>query len=172
MNANPVRIGHILMSRATHHDHGNGWVYSRDLGGIKHIRYSGDWKGWDALHRRIWRAFNPLRLLGLDRMSRFWTSRRDYTPKNLALMAIANIRVHMATDRHLPDGKVGPVITHWEEDGEYIEMVGPTVGEKIAAFLTEDPANPHAVAIAEEIARVWSLSGTYIADHDDGKEED
>jgi hypothetical protein len=50
-------------------------------------------------------------------------------------------------DTNLPDGQVSGIITHWEEDGEYIAMFCPYVGREVLKFLRADPDNPHAQAI-------------------------
>jgi hypothetical protein len=151
-----AQVGDLLRSRATHHDHGDGWVYTRDTGDLEHIRYRHDYTGYHSLRRRLKRAFNLKRLLGRDPLSRALGFRPSFTS------AIAWIQVSLRKQTNLPDGALHgrSVITMWEEDGEYIEMVGPTIGEKIADFLEQDPENPHSQAIAAEIRRVWALTTT------------
>ena len=143
------KVGKILRARATHHDHGEGWTYSRDLYGMKHIRYARDWKGWNRLGERVKRAATSL----------IGRSRGTFAPHGLR-ERWAYAKVALRTENNLPDGALnqGIVITVWEEDGEYIECVGPTIGEKLADFLESEPDHPHAVAIAAEIERVWALS--------------
>jgi hypothetical protein len=149
-----VEVGAILRSLATHHDHGAGWVYTRDTGDLEHIRYRHDYTGYHTFRRRLKRALNLKMLFGSDSISRAlgfgWTPSR----------ALTWIQVSLRKEKNLPDGiiKGGSVITFWEEDGEYIETVGPTIGEKVADFLEQDPENPHAQSIAAEIRRVWALS--------------
>lgn len=149
----PAQMGRALRSYATHHDHGEGWTYTRNLRGMQHIRYKRDWEGWDAPWARMKRAFNLRQMFARDSFSRrlgfklsFWS-------------VWAHIVVALRTDNNLPDGALndGIVMTVWEEDGEYIEQVGPTVGEKIADFLEAEPDHPHAIAIATEIRRVRQL---------------
>lgn len=150
----PAAVGSYLRSVATHHGHGDGWTYTRDTGDLQHIRYRRDWTGRNSLWNRTKRAFNPKRLLGRDHLS------RKLGFKWSPLGAIAWIHVSLRRDRNRPDGVLngGTVITLWEEDGEYIEMVGPTIGEKIADFLEQEPESPHAIAIAAEMRRVQTLS--------------
>ena len=146
-------MGRNLRLFATHHNHGEGWTYTRNLRGMKHIRYKRDWEGWDAPGARIKRAFSPRQLLNRDILSR-------QLGFKWSLMGMwAHIVVSLRTDRNMPDGALndGIVITVWEEDGEYIEWVGPTVGQKIADFLEAEPDHPHARAIAAEMRRVKRL---------------
>ena len=150
---NVKKIGRAFRSYATHHDHGDGWTYTRDLKGMKHIRYASDFTGRNTLWNRTRNTVSGL--AGLGKRSIFRpTGLRDWF-----WSILATIRVRMLLDDHMPDGALngGIVITHWEEDGEYIEWVGPTVGEKIADFLEAEPENPHAVLIATEMMRVRQL---------------
>lgn len=149
----PAKIGRSLRSFATHHNHGEGWTYTRNLHGIKHIRYDRDWKGYHSPWNRVIRAFG----------SEFWHTKgsigRNMGFKWSFRSAWAWVQVCLTPDNNRPDGTLndGIVMTVWEEDGEYIEFVGPTVGVKIADFLENDPENPYAVAIAAEISRVRRL---------------
>lgn len=151
---NPDRIGAVLRARATHHHHGEGWSYSRDTGGLQHIRYKRDYTGRNHWTKRLKRATDPKKLLGTN--SVFREARRG-NPRRMAAYAYAWFLVCFRKDSHFPDGQINGNLVFWEEDGEYIEMVGPTVGVKIADFLEAEPENPHAIAISEEIQRVWSL---------------
>jgi hypothetical protein len=154
MTADAAATGELLRALATHHNHGDGWVYTRDTGGLEHIRYRRDHTGYHAMWPRLKRAFNPKRLFLRGPFSTMlglmWTPRS----------AFAYVVVALRKSNNLPDGALnrGCVLTFWEEDGEYIEMVGPTIGEKIADFLEQDPDNPHAKAIAAEIHRVQGLT--------------
>lgn len=59
-------------------------------------------------------------------------------------------------DPNLPDGVLdsGNIITFWEETGEYLNLMQPTVGTLVADFIIEDPTNPHAVLINKELTRL------------------
>lgn len=60
------------------------------------------------------------------------------------------------TDNNRPDGHLdgGNVIVYWEETGEYLQFVQPTVGLLIADFLEDRPGDAHAQAIAGEMRRI------------------
>lgn len=59
-------------------------------------------------------------------------------------------------DPNTPDGVLdsGNIITFWEETGEYLNMMQPTVGSLVADFLIADPEHPHAVIITKELDRL------------------
>lgn len=145
-------VGRLLLARATHYNHGEGWQYTRNTGDLEHIRYRRDYTGRNSLLNRIHRAFEWRMLTGKDGLFG-----REQRLSLRFLHAWAWVVISIRKERNLPDGKVGPVIAFWEEDGEYIEMVGPTIGERIAEFLIAEPTNPHAIAIAAEIQRVAAL---------------
>jgi hypothetical protein len=145
------KVGEYVKARATHHNHGDGWKYSRNIKDLELIRFKHDYTGYNHWTKRVRRAFDPKHLLGIDSISKQLKFRRHGF-----LSALAWIKVSLQKDDNLPDGMIGGNITFWEEDGEYIECVGPTIGERIADFLIEEPDNPHAIRIAEEIERiVW-----------------
>lgn len=59
-------------------------------------------------------------------------------------------------DKHTPDGVLdgGNIITFWEETGEYLTMMQPTVGALLVNFLKEEPEHPHAKLITAELDRL------------------
>lgn len=126
-----------LRAYATHFAE-RDWRYTRDLGSLREIRYA---SGFDALHNRIRRALRDLfgHQPGWFKVNRFrsawWTLERD---------------------KNLPDGVLdgGNIITHWEETGEYLQYVQPTVGALIADWLDAEPENPHAQLVAAEMRRI------------------
>lgn len=67
-------------------------------------------------------------------------------------------------DKHLPDGVLdnGGIITHWEETGEYLQYVQPSVGSLIADWMEAEPDNPHAQRVAAEMKRVNDAYGERI----------
>lgn len=149
--------GAILRSYATHHDHGDGWVYTRDTGDLEAIYYKSSRTGYDHWTKRLKRALNVKQLLGRDGLSK----QLGLQPRGLKdhwYTAQAHFIVNFRRSRSIPDGQINGNPMHWEEDGEYIQCVGPTVGVKIADFLENEPENPYAVAIAEEMNRIWELS--------------
>lgn len=131
-----------------------GWRYTRDTGDLKHIRYTFDSTRYDHWTKRFARAFNLRSLLGRDSLSK----RLGFKPSWGG--AWAHIRVNLRKDNHLPDGVVngGNILTFWEEDGEYITLMGPTVGVRVVEFLRAQPTNPHAEAIMAEMRRVAEMS--------------
>jgi hypothetical protein len=140
-----------------------GWTYSRDKGDLEHIRYKSDHTGYNALRKRIPDAFrfgfenafyapkNSLaRQLGVEKGRTIWERIQTF---------YAYFRIRSRKDDNLPDGLVnGSIVTHWEEDGEYIVMMGPTVGVKVLDFLEAEPDNVHAQAILTEMRRVREMS--------------
>lgn len=63
-------------------------------------------------------------------------------------------------DPHLPDGTLdgGNIITIWAETGEYLQLVQPSVGEKIADVIAAHPDLPEVKALADEIMRVAGVA--------------
>ena len=114
------------------------WDYTRDLGSLAEVRYR---DGHDRLTARLRSAVK-------------WLFRRDgvRVPVNRFRMALTALR----RDRNLPDGVLndGNIITFWEEDGEYLQYVQPTVGVLIAEWMKAEPASPYAVAVAAEMQRI------------------
>lgn len=153
-NPTTVEVGKYVKSLATHFtSQTKGWYYTRDIGDLKHIRYGSDSTGYNHWTKRVRRAFDWKHLTGRDPFSRMF---RNKGVKRRLISAWAWIYVSLRKDNHRPDGVVGGAITHWEEDGEYIESMGPTIGVLVAEFLIAEPEHPHAIRIADEIRRiVW-----------------
>ena len=65
-------------------------------------------------------------------------------------------RYALKRDPNTPDGVLdgGSIITFWEETGEYLNLMQPTVGTLVADFIIEDPTNPHAIKINKELTRL------------------
>lgn len=152
MSYDVKKTGEILRNRATNHNHGEGWVSDEDPNQIDAIYLKSTRLGYHHWSKRYPRAFKAAfrRLIG--------KSRFDRGPSLKG--AVAYFMVYALRDKALPDATLnnGTVITHWIEDAWYIESVGPTIGEKIADFLENDPDNPYAIAIAAEMNRIWVLS--------------
>lgn len=118
------------------------WAYTRDLGDLKSVRYgaTNPYDHWRARWRRALGCFvGRAPSLGGHRISR-WGMARTY------------LRSHIV----MPDGVLdgGSIIAHWEETGEYLQFVQPTVGALIAAWLLYDADNPHAQRVATEMKRI------------------
>lgn len=65
-------------------------------------------------------------------------------------------KAHWRAHNHVPDGHFegAAVIAHWEEDGEYIQMVQPQVGALIADLMDAHPDLPEVQAVAAEMKRI------------------
>lgn len=148
-----------LLRRHAEHFAPRDWVFTTD-DKIKHIRYEGDWSGynhpWKRLRRAIRSAFK-----GRNDIFRWDLGQEGYRGLRRARAfyyhVVATFRVNLRTDRHLPDGTVNGIITHWMEDGYFLQLSQPSVISKVCDFLDAEPDNPHAQAIAAEIARVAVL---------------
>jgi hypothetical protein len=68
-----------------------------------------------------------------------------------------NLRLYSEVFRDKRDWTYDPDFhddTTWDEYGEYFQLVQPLVGGLLADFLEQEPNNPHAIKIAEEIDRI------------------
>ena len=77
---------------------------------------------------------------------------RKHTLSQRISMAIYSLK----RDRNTPDGVLdsGNIITFWEETGEYLNLMQPTVGALLVTFLKEEPEHPHAILITKELERL------------------
>ena len=129
------------------------WVFTNDTG-IDHIRYTQDITGrnvwWRRISREVAEAFKDFFV-----QDHIWMMLGTNTRFNLRHLFLY-LPLAGALDNNLPDGvlKGGGIITFWAEDGEYIELVPPSVGDLLADFLLEDPDNPHAQKISAELQRI------------------
>lgn len=154
-----VLYAHYLRSLATHFVH-QPWDYTRVeqvQNPIQRIRYADDWSGYHRIDRRIRRALGGL----FKPTHAFWGHFNDDKPwyHRLYLSLLSRVVmawVYLKTDRHLPDGVLdgGGVLTYWEETGEYLQMVQPSVGELLADFLIAEPDHPHAKKILAELGAI------------------
>lgn len=138
-----------------------GWKYSRDTGPLRHIRYESDYTGynhWRKRLRRATRAWNPKRYWkptdSLDKMF----SPKNKTLKGYFIHAWAYSKVALQLDNNMPDGQINGILTHWEEDGEYIALFQPRVGVKVIEFIRANPDNEYARAILKEMHFCKELS--------------
>lgn len=126
-----------------------GWIYKRDTGDLEHIRYKSDSTGYNSFWSRIRRALSP----------KMHFKKTSFTTPG-PLWSLAWIRVSMTKDDNLPDGVVngGNIITHWEEDGEYIMLMGPTVGRIVLDFMRANRDHVLTGAILTEMKRLAQKS--------------
>lgn len=142
-----------LRQYATHFEK-RDWNYTRKTN-IKHIRRVGDWSGYDHPVRRLVRVvkgFGP---------RREWEKQIGW---NAWRHPLVHIRVGMATESHSPDGVLdgGCIITSWEETGEYLQYVQPSVGALLADLMDAHPELPEVQAIADEMKRINDRYGERI----------
>lgn len=126
------------------------WDYTRNIAPLVAIRYD---LPADRLLGRIRRSFGWL-------FGRRGDWMQGWAPHRVT-MALHVLR----RDRNLPDGVLdnGSIITHWEETGEYLQYVQPSVGSKLADFLEAEPDHPHALLIAAEMKRINDRYGERLA---------
>lgn len=126
------------------------WAYSRDKHGLTAMRYDDrDDDLWSRI-KTSWRWLTEKRS--------GWQVELQRKPGWLGAL---QDRLHMSwyvlqLEDHLPDGTLdeGTIITIWEEAGEYIQLVQPSVGDLLAALLRAHPTLPEVRAIVEEIHRI------------------
>lgn len=131
----------------------DGWIYTRDLGDLLHIRHRSDFTGYQHWTKRIKRVFVEA-VFNKKQGGVFGDFPSTFAEK------LAYSKVILRKDANRPDGRISNagILTHWEEDGEYIVLMGPTVGVKVLDFLKAEPDNEHAKAILAEMHRVKELS--------------
>lgn len=137
-----------------------GWTYKRGTESIKRIRYSRDNQGcnhWTKRAKRMVRDCNPVRYFQFQEKVHPMF-RRERTLKAYLLNFRVSYEVHWKLPNNLPDGTINGIITHWEEDGEYIAAFQPRVGMKVLEFIKDNPENPYAQAIVAEMKACVELS--------------
>lgn len=127
-------------------------------------------RGADSLDRAI---FGEVAEGGLRRRLLGVASPRSSGKRQEALSAVGSMATHrlrharaaslraLKPYKNLPDGSLGEgsVLTFWEEDGEYFQLVQPTVGSRLSDFLEADPQHPLAQSLAEEVKRLLNSYG-------------
>lgn len=139
------------------------WVYTRTTN-IRHVRLVGDFSGYDHPVNRMKRTLGQF--VRRDNLSRMFGINPWRHP-------VVTLRVGLRTQKHLPDGELkhSGLIAHNEEMGEYVQMVQPSVGSKIADVLDAHPGLPAVQALAAEIDRVWNVYGESLAGQRDENDE-
>lgn len=144
------------------YQNGQGWVYSRDLGDLKHLRYASDYTGWNHWTKRLGRAlraWNPREYIRDNKEFPFTLdTRRKPSIRGYFRNAWIATIVHLEKNSNLPDGQINGILTNWEEDGEYIAAFQPRVGLKVLDFLRAEPDNEYAKAILAEMHAIVALS--------------
>lgn len=143
MTNKTVEYLHTLANHFAERD----WEYTRKHG-IKDIIYKEDKP--NELGYRISKAFmwlfNPPEFMKMLH-PKFWD--RFYQRFNMFFHALKR-------EPNVPDGVLdsGKTIVYWEEDGEYLNLMQPTVGSLVAEFLMAEPDHPHAKIIIAELERL------------------
>jgi hypothetical protein len=149
MNADMTRLYANQLRQFAEHFTPRDWNYTRDLGDLTEIRYANRRDEWPQRLRSA--------LRWLLRRSPEWS--RGWGPNRFQMAAHVLHR-----DNHLPDGVLdgGSIITFWEETGEYLQYVQPSVGSMLADWMEAEPDNPHAIRIAAEMKRINDSYGERI----------
>lgn len=145
--SNPLWAAKVLGEYANHFEISD-WNYTRNLGSLKSIEYNDK---NNSLRNRLKRAISYLR--GEDDYLMAMIQDRPVTWRDRWRMAVFSINFK---EKNLPDGRLdnGAILTFWEETGEYLQLVQPSVGNLLAEFLLDQPENPHAQKISKEIVRI------------------
>lgn len=158
---NVVEVGEDLLEYARFAMR-KDWDYSRThetSNPIKYIRYEEDFTGYGNPLRRLLRAAEALWVNFFHKPSLL--DKALYGCRKLPLFtrvkkAVIRAKLQLRTDPHIPDGVLanGSIITFWEEQGEYIQLMQPSVGSLVAEFLKHSPEHPYAIKIAKELNRI------------------
>jgi len=154
MNERVHEFAGQLRDHATHFEQ-RDWNYTRESG-VRHIRFVGDWSGYNHPARRLFRTlkgFGP---------RRDWEKQMGW---NAWRHPLVHLRVGLRTEPHEPDGALdsGCIITAWEETGEYLQYVQPSVGALLADLMDAHPDLPEVQVIADEMKRINDGYGERIA---------
>lgn len=126
------------------------WDYTRDLGALSGIRY-------DRPEEQP---------LGRVRSSLGWLfGRREAFASGWGPNRFQMARYALRRDPNLPDGQLdnGNILTHWEETGEYLQYVQPSVGALLADLMDAHPDLPEVQAVADEMKRISDRYGERLA---------
>lgn len=130
------------------------WRYSRNTGGLVHVRYKSDFTGYNHWAKRLRRAisnWNPVTYFRpKDNLNKMFQDRNP-SIKGFFVRAGAWSLVELRKESNLPDGQVNGNLTFWEEDGQYIMLFSPLVGREVIKFLRAEPDSPYAQAIIEQM---------------------
>lgn len=125
------------------------WDYTRDLGNLRPLHFGPRWPSIQSALRYLVRGTTGI-----------FPEEPSMRPGRFA-MARAALRNYDTS----PDGVLdrGSIITIWEETGEYLQYVQPSVGSLLADWMEAEPDSPHAQRIAAEMKRINDRYGERIA---------
>lgn len=125
------------------------WRYTRNLGNLKRIVYDEEWERLPNRIRHTFKMFasDPKWLKEIN---------RDGGIKSRISHKYYILVVGLRRNKHLPDGIMenASVLTHWEEEGEYIQLVSPAVGDILVEWLENDSENPYAQRVVEKMKEI------------------
>lgn len=138
------------------------WVYSRDTDRLKHIRYTSDYTGHNKWTKRLKRFFRDITVEHFNPTGFFKQFSEDQTLftriKDWPMIVRVYWSIHIMKEDNLPDGQVNGIITHWEEDGEYIMLFNPVVGREVLKYLKEKPGEIWARNILDAMVKSYETS--------------
>lgn len=126
------------------------WDYTRDTGDL-----------WPLRHGSLWPCVKRAARYLVVGVGDIFPEEADMRPSRWG-MAKAALRMHTTEPDGVLDG--GNVITIWEETGEYLQYVQPSVGAMLADWMDADPDSEHAQRIAAEMKRINDLYAERIAE--------
>lgn len=129
----------------------DGWDYTRNIGDLTEIRYN---RPSDQFWGRKGRLASGLSWLNPSRHK--WALNRDEGYRWRYWWRIRMFLFVLKRDKNLPDGVLagGNVITFWEEYGEYIQLMQPSIGDLLADLMDAHPDLPEVQALAAEQDRI------------------
>jgi hypothetical protein len=125
------------------------WDYTRDVGDLRPLHHGSRWP-------HVKRALRYL----AEGCSSIFPEEPKMRPGRWA-MAKAALRGYDTEPDGVLDG--GCIITIWEETGEYLQYVQPTVGALVADLMDAHPDLPEVQAVAAEMKRVNDRYGERVA---------
>lgn len=122
------------------------WNYTRDVGDLRMFHVREVRRGARQAFKYATRGVDDI---GLGETPSRW---------GMVRAALRGIRSH-------PDGVLdnGGIVTHWEETGEYLQYVQPSVGALLADLMDAHPDLPEVQAIADEMKRINDAYGERVA---------
>ena len=136
-----------LESLANHFEF-RDWDYTREHN-IESIRYTPEYDSHNKISYRIKNAAWWL----FGKTPEWYSALGE---KNSLAKRFCMAMHCLQRDPNTPDGVLdsGNIVTFWEETGEYLNLMQPTVGALLVVFLKEEPEHPHAITITKELERI------------------
>lgn len=147
MTSEVLRYADQLRQYAEHFEQ-RDWDYTRNVGDLRPLHFGSRWPHIKTALRYLVKGVKPLGPDDPFRVGR-WSM----------------VRAAWRGYDHEPDGVLdnGCIITVWEETGEYLQYIQPSVGSLIADWMEAEPDSPHAALVAAEMKRINDRYGERIA---------